>query len=133
MRRWRSAQSFFKFGLVGALATLSHYIIMFAGITIWHMPVFWSFFGATIGAVVGYILNYVYTFESQLPHRRTTWRYGVITVLSILLNTAIFYAIFWIVGLPVLAAQLISTALIFVCNYFAHKNVTFDEGTGCSL
>ncbi|MEO0930993.1 MAG: GtrA family protein [Pseudomonadota bacterium] len=118
---------FLKFGLVGVLATLSHYAVMFAGLALWHVPVFWSFAGAVVGAVVGYLLNYIYTFESNLPHRQTTWRYSVITILSILLNTAIFFALFRLVGLPVLWAQLTSTALVFICNYFAHKNVTFDE------
>ena len=128
MKRRRSVHSFFKFGLVGALATLTHYAVMFSGIMVWHSPVFWSFVGATIGAVVGYSLNYVYTFESQLPHRRTTWRYGAITVLSILLNTAVFYAFFWIVGISVLVAQIISTVLSFIFNYFMHKNMTFGRG-----
>lgn len=119
--------------MAGAVATFSHYVVMFAGLAIWQFPVLWSFLGATTGAVVGYVLNYVYTFESRLPHRRTTWRYAVVTMLSILLNTAIFFVLFGIAGLPALFAQLISTALVFVCNYFAHKHVTFDERIARSL
>ncbi|MEL6682203.1 MAG: GtrA family protein [Pseudomonadota bacterium] len=113
--------------MVGVLATASHYAVMFAGISLFSAPVLWSFIGAVVGAVVGYLLNYLYTFQSSRPHKQTTWRYGVITVLSILLNTAIFYILHRVAGLPVILAQLFSTALVFVCNYLAHKSITFDE------
>lgn len=117
------------FGLVGALATLSHYAAMFTGLMFWDQPVFWSFLGAVLGAGVGYILNYLYTFKSTLPHRHTTRRYAVITLLSILLNTSVFYVLAVPLGLPVLAAQMLSTLLVFMCNFLAHKYITFDERT----
>ncbi|MDX8348565.1 GtrA family protein [Cognatiyoonia sp. IB215446] len=124
-----SAAQFFSFGLVGLIATLSHYCVMFLGLLLLQMPVFWSFAGAVVGAVVGYILNYVYTFQSTQPHRDTFLRYALITIFSILLNTALFFAFFEIFGLPVPVSQLISTGLVFVANYFAHKTITFDIGT----
>ncbi len=124
---------FLKFGTVGVVATLSHYAVMFTGIAFWHVPVFWSFAGAVLGAVVGYVLNYAFTFRSSLPHVQTTLRYGVITVLSILLNTALFFVLSVILGLAVIVAQILSTMIVFICNYWAHKTITFDDKTTPSL
>ena len=128
-----SAGRFLSFGLVGLIATLSHYAVMFLGLLFLQMPVLWSFIGAAVGAVVGYILNYVYTFQSAQPHRETFVRYVIITIFSILLNTALFFVLFAIFDLPVAAAQLTSTALVFIANYAAHKTITFDIGTTKSL
>lgn len=118
---------FIKFGMVGVVATLSHYVLMFTGLAFWDAPVLWSFLGAVTGAIVGYVLNYAFTFKSRLPHAQTTLKYGMITVFSILLNTAVFYVLSQIIGLPVLIAQIVSTVLIFLCNYWVHKNITFHE------
>jgi len=124
-----SVRRFLSFGLVGLIATLSHYSVMFLGLLFLQMPVFWSFAGAAVGAVVGYFLNYVYTFESTQPHRETFFRYALITVLAILLNTALFFVLFAVLDLPVPVAQLISTGLVFIANYAAHKTITFDIRT----
>ena len=120
-------RQFVKFGLVGILATLAHYILMFAGLAFWKAPVFWSFVGACTGAIVGYVLNYTYTFESSRPHTQTTWRYALITALSIAANTAIFFVLTKLTGLYILPAQLLSTLLIFAGNYWLHKQMTFYE------
>lgn len=118
---------FVKFGLVGAVATLTHYTVMFAGLAVWDAPVVWSFLGATAGAITGYILNYTYTFESNRPHTQTTWRYALITVLSIAANTATFFVLSQLAGLDVLLAQVLSTLVVFVANYWLHKQVTFHH------
>jgi putative flippase GtrA len=52
-----------KFGIVGVLATLSHYAVIFSGLFFWDAPVIWSFLGAVTGAVAGYFLNYTPTPE----------------------------------------------------------------------
>lgn len=116
---------FVKFGLVGGLATLAHYTVMFAGLVFWQAPVVWSFVGACTGAIVGYVLNYTYTFESSLPHIQTTWRYALITALSIIANTAIFFVLSQLASLYTLPAQLLSTLIVFAGNYWLHKKVTF--------
>lgn len=118
---------FVKFGLVGGLATLAHYSVMFTGLMFWEAAVVWSFCGALVGALTGYVLNYTYTFQSTLPHSQTTMRYGVITVLSILLNTGVFYVFFSVFSIRLLPAQICSTLIVFLCNYLAHKYITFED------
>lgn len=114
-----------RFGLMGLVATLSHYAVMFIGLMFWQLPTVWSFLGASTGAVVGYLLNYTFTFESDQPHIQTSWRYFVITLLSIFINTSVFFLLSRVVDLDVLIAQLISTIFVFVCNYWLHKHITF--------
>ncbi len=116
-----------KFGLVGLVSTLSHYAVMFTGLAFIDTPVAWSFIGATVGALVGYVLNYRYTFHSTLPHRTTTPRYSVISILSVMLNTALMYVFTGPFALPALPAQILSTGLVFVVNYWAHSTLTFGK------
>ncbi len=116
-----------KFGLAGVLATALHYAVMFAGLLVWDAAVVWSFLGAVCGAILGYVLNYVYTFQSDQPHQQTTWRYAIIVVLSILSNTCLFYVFYRVFGWPVPISQVLSTLIVFLCNYLAHDKITFRK------
>ena len=118
---------FLTFSVVGLMATLAHYAVMFSGQAIWQAPVFWSFVGAATGAVVGYLLNYFITFASTLPHRTTTPRYILVVCLSVLLNAGLIWVLVAQLGVPLLPAQLCVTAMIFVLNFALHSQLTFSR------
>lgn len=119
------AKRILRFTIAGVLATASHYAVMFTGLQLADHPVIWSFVGAAFGSLVGYLINYFVTFKSTVPHGLALFRYFLIVALSIALNTLTIFCLLTFTTMSVLSAQLLSTFIVFVANYFAHSNITF--------
>jgi putative flippase GtrA len=79
------------------------------------------------GGVISYTLNRAHTFDSDRSHFEAGWRFAVVMAVGFSL-TGLFVWIFADrLGLPPMAARVISTGIVFFWNYIAHKLWTFAE------
>ena len=118
----------FKFLGVGIIATLCHYAVLIALVemrVLSAVPA--SALGAFVGAVVGYQLNYRFSFEARTPHADTIPRYLLVAAAALCLNTVWMALLDGKLHLPYLVAQIITTGLVFVFTFTAHRAWTFKN------
>jgi putative flippase GtrA len=72
-----------------------------------------------MSAVYNYILNYRITFGSQQSHWRTAPKFGLVVLIGVAVNTAVFA--FFLLMLPYFAAQVFAIGATLITNYLLHK------------
>jgi putative flippase GtrA len=81
--------------------------------------------GYAVGGLVSYALNRRHTYESSRPHREATWRFAVVAFIGFLLTWFLMHAFtVWLDG-PYLPAQLLTTGVVMLWSFMAHKIWTF--------
>lgn len=88
-----------------------------------------TFFGAIIGGIVNCIINYRFVFKDNDQRKRdVAWRYSVIWVGSILLNTGGTAFFKEVIGLKAYFAMLVTSALVaFGWNYTMQRFFVFKK------
>lgn len=81
--------------------------------------------GSLAGALVNYILQYRYTFCCSLPHSIVVPRYIASISVSWLANLFLFIFLYELVMFPVIASQLLTTALVTLINYYLYQSRVF--------
>lgn len=117
---------FFRYTLVGGIATLVHYIVLVvlvegAGVG----PPLAAALGAAIGAQVGYLGNRSFTFLSHAPHHRAFPRYLLVAAGGALANGSIVWLGTALLDWHYLAAQVLATTLILVGGFALNRTWTF--------
>ncbi len=120
------ARQIASFVLVGLAAAIAHYgaliaLVEAAGLAVVPAPRA----GYVVGGVVSYVLNRMHTFESGRAHREALWRFVVVAAVGFGL-TGLFMAL--LVGhwaIPYLVAQAMTTGIVLVWSFLAHKMWTF--------
>ncbi|MFA6051001.1 MAG: GtrA family protein [Methylobacter sp.] len=117
---------FIAFSLVGVIGTLAHYSILYI-LTEFHgfNPVWASGWGALAGLIVNYVLNYSLTFKSQQSHVQTLPKFTLIASLGLCLNLALMALLTH--HLYYLYAQVVTTAVVLLWNFFANSFWTFQR------
>ncbi|WP_347987154.1 phospholipid carrier-dependent glycosyltransferase [Methylomonas sp. AM2-LC] len=125
---------FLSFALVGILGTLAHYTVLFALVE-WQniQPLSATAYGAIAGLLVNYFLNFKLTFNSGQRHTQTFPKFALIACCGMGFNVA-FMAIL-IPHFYYLYAQIMTTVLVLVWNFFANILWTFkmDKTSETSL
>lgn len=80
-----------------------------------------------IGSLVNYTLQYYWTFQAAGPHKVMLTRYSIVTLITMSLNTALFWAFTEKLGIHYLIAQGLSIGLIIVVNFIINKHYTFAD------
>jgi putative flippase GtrA len=119
-----------KFTLVGAFGTVVHYAILIvlvekAGAG----PVVGSSAGAVAGAFVNYFLNYYFTFRSKRRHIEAIVQFYVVAATGFLLNAIFMWLLANLLGVYYLLAQLITTGLVLLWNFWINRTWTFRSRT----
>jgi putative flippase GtrA len=113
------------FSLVGAIGTLAHYSILYVLVEFYKFnPVAASGWGALAGLLVNYCLNYKLTFKSQQSHAQTFPKFALIASLGLGLNLLLMASLTH--HLYYLYAQVITTAVVLIWNFFANSFWTFQ-------
>jgi putative flippase GtrA len=121
----RMIYNFMAFSLVGVIGTLAHFSILYVLVeAIGFNPVWASGWGALAGLIINYILNYSLTFKSQQPHAQTFPKFALIASLGLCLNLALMALLTR--HLYYLYAQVVSTAIVLIWNFFANSFWTFQ-------
>ncbi|MGO4705546.1 GtrA family protein [Microvirga sp. 2MCAF38] len=122
----RLARQFLAFFSVGIAAAIVHYGLLIglverAGLD----PVTATLVGYVAGGIVSYILNRRHTYASDRPHREATWRFALVAFVGFLL-TWLFMHIFTVtLEGPYLPAQVVTTGIVMLWSFLAHKVWTF--------
>lgn len=80
--------------------------------------------GFVMACVFNYSMQRLWVFRSARSHKAALPRYVGITTAMLMVNTALFTLLYQ-AGVPPLAAQCVTTACVFLLNYFANRHVTF--------
>jgi putative flippase GtrA len=123
-------RQFQRYLIVGALGTGVHLAIL-------ALCVEWLCMGATGGTVAGfigallvsYILNHRWAFDSSRPHASSLWRYALVSVSGLVLNTTMVSAMVNYLQCWYFTAQLSVIWVVPISNFFLNRYWTFGTKT----
>ena len=119
---------FFCFAGVGAIGTISHYLVLIALVRLTDSnPVVASTCGFVIGAFVNYRLNYRWTFRSQKKHGETMIKFFTVAVFGLFLNSGIMVLTTEIYSFHYFISQLFATGIVLLWNFAGNKIWTFKQ------
>lgn len=122
---------FASFAGVGALATATQYVILFAGVQFLDAnPIVASTVGFAASALLNYWLNHRVTFASRLPHSRALPRFALVVTVGLGLTTVFMWIGIDLLDLHYLLAQVGTTCLVLVWNFIASRRWAFYDRTG---
>ncbi len=117
------------FAGVGVVAAVVHYgaligLVEAAGFG----PVPATLLGYVAGGLVSYGLNRRLTYASDRPHREAGWRFALVAGGGFLLTGGFMQVFTGWLGAPYLPAQIVTTGIVLVWSFIAHKLWTFRGG-----
>jgi putative flippase GtrA len=122
----RLARQFTAFFGVGLVAAVVHYGLLIGlveGNGLHPVPA--TLAGYIAGGLVSYVLNRRHTYGSERPHREATWRFTLVALVGFLMTWFLMHAFtVWLEG-PYLPSQVITTVVVMVWSFMAHKAWTF--------
>jgi putative flippase GtrA len=111
---------------VGVLAAIVHYGLLVALVESGAAgPVPATLAGYVGGGVLSYALNRRHTYRSDRPHGEAGWRFAVVAGVGFVLTGVVMHVLTGRLGAPYLPAQLLTTGLVLVWSFSAHKWWTF--------
>jgi putative flippase GtrA len=111
---------------VGVLAAIVHYGLLVALVeTGTAGPVPATLAGYVGGGLLSYALNRRHTYRSDRPHGEAAWRFAVVAGVGFGLTGVAMHVLTGRLGAPYLPAQLLTTGLVLVWSFAAHKWWTF--------
>ncbi|HRJ68782.1 MAG TPA: GtrA family protein [Beijerinckiaceae bacterium] len=121
----RQFAAFFGVGLVAALV---HYSTLVIGVEMVRLkPVPATLAGYVLGGVVSYALNRHHTYASDRPHSEAGWRFAAVAGVGFLLTFGFMHLFVERMGLPYLPMQIVTTGIVLVWSFVAHKIWTFGD------
>ncbi|HVL73952.1 MAG TPA: GtrA family protein [Beijerinckiaceae bacterium] len=125
------ARQFAAFSGVGLAAAIVHYGVLIGLVELGRLdPVPATLAGYVAGGVVSYGMNRRLTYRSDRPHREATWRFAVVAGVGFLLTWGFMHAFTRWLGAPYIPAQLVTTGIVLVWSFLAHKLWTFGRPAG---
>ncbi len=116
------------FGLVGVAAAVAHYGCLIALVERWQWrPVPATLVGYVAGGLVSYYANRWLTFNTNRLHRSALPRFGIVAGVGFGVTWLSMATLVGGFGMPYVLAQLISTAMVMLWSFCAHKIWTFAE------
>jgi putative flippase GtrA len=124
-------RQFSMFVVVGVAAAVVHYGMLIALVEAWGVrPVPATLAGYVAGGIVSYVLNRRHTYRSDRPHEEAGWRFAVVAGVGFVLTSIFMYLLHDLAGLHYLLAQVLTTGVVLVWSFAAHRFWTFGEGKG---
>jgi len=122
-RLTRQFTAFFGVGLAVAVVHYGLLIALVEGADIDPVPA--TLAGYVAGGLLSYWLNRKHTYESDRPHREATWRFALVALVGFLVTWFLMHAFtVWLDG-PYLPSQIITTGVVMLWSFMAHKAWTF--------
>jgi putative flippase GtrA len=113
---------------VGLLAAVAHYGVLIALVEAGGLgPVPATLVGYVAGGIVSYALNRRFTYASDRPHGEAGWRFAVVAAVGFVLTGAFMQVFTDQLGAPYLPAQVVTTGIVLVWSFLAHKLWTFGQ------
>jgi putative flippase GtrA len=119
-------RQFSSFFWIGIIAACVHYGLLIGLVQIAHEPVLPStLIGYTLGGAVSYLLNRRHTFKTGRPHEQSGWRFFVVAGIGFGLTSILMYLFYDLGHVPYLLAQFVTTGILMIWSFTAHKFWTF--------
>jgi putative flippase GtrA len=119
-------RQFSSFFWIGITAACVHYGLLIVLVQIAHQPVLPStLIGYTAGGTVSYLLNRTHTFNMGRPHEESSWRFAVVAGVGFVLTMIFMYLFHDLWRVPYVLAQLVTTGIVMIWSFAAHKFWTF--------
>jgi putative flippase GtrA len=113
---------------VGILAAITHYGTLIGFVETGLMRVIpATLLGYVLGGIVSYALNRMMTFEATRSHAQAGWRFAVVAGVGFGLTWLLMSLIHGRWGVPYLAAQVLTTGVVLVWSFLAHKYWSFGD------
>ncbi|MEZ0169873.1 GtrA family protein [Microvirga sp. TS319] len=119
----RQFAAFFGVGLAAAVVHYGLLILLVEGGGSHPVPA--TLAGYVAGGLVSYGLNRRHTYRSSRPHREATWRFAMVALVGFLLTWFSMHILVEWVGGPYLPAQIVTTGVVMIWSFLAHKAWTF--------
>ncbi|MEW5249520.1 GtrA family protein [Microbulbifer sp. 2201CG32-9] len=118
---------FTGFLAAGGLATGVHWGVMALVVSLTGQPAIATFVGSASGAAANYGLQRQLAFPNAGSHRQTFSRYLLSCVLAWGANLSFFILLNQIMQVTVIAAQLVTTAMVAAMNFVVYKRLVFND------
>ena len=116
------------FGGVGIVAMVCHYGVLIALVEVFHAaPVPATLAGYVAGGLASYWLNRRHTFESDAPHAQAGPRFVLVAAVGFVITWALMHLLTQNLAAPYLPAQVLTTLIVMVWSYAAHRFFTFGK------
>ena len=124
MKLWRQV---IAFTAVGVVAAIVHYGLLAALVEL----LGWAAVPATLagyvgGGIISYGLNRRLTYGSDRPHGEAGWRFAVVAGIGFGLTGLCMALLQGRLGLHYMLAQVLTTGVVLVWSFLAHKLWTFQ-------
>jgi putative flippase GtrA len=124
----REVRQFMAFGGAGIAAAIVHYGTLIGLVQAEVLaPVPATLCGYLGGGLVSYILNRRHTYRSERRHREAVWRFALVAGVGFLLTWAVMDVLVDRWSLPYLPAQFLTTGIVLIWSFSAHKWWTFRK------
>ena len=124
----RLLRQFVAFFGVGVVAALLHYGMLYALVEVFfYDPVSASLAGYVAGGLVSYALNRMLTYQSSRSHLDAGWRFGVVAGVGFMLTWLLMKLFHASWGWHYLLAQIVTTGIVLIWSFFAHKYWSFSD------
>jgi putative flippase GtrA len=111
---------------VGVMAAVVHCGLLIGLVELGGVaPVPATLAGYVGGGILSYLLNRRHTYSSNRPHEEATWRFAAVAFVGFLLTGVLMHGFVDRLGVPYLPAQLVTTGIVLVWSFPAHKLWTF--------
>jgi putative flippase GtrA len=119
---------FFRFLIVGGVATLIQYAVLVGTVERWNWNVVVaSSLGYLLGAIANYLLNYYFTFRSDKRHRVAVMRFAAVAAAGFILNALLIELLAEKLHLPYVLSQVLATVGTLIWNYWANSKWSFGR------
>ena len=116
------------FGGVGVVAVVCHYGVLITLVEVFRAtPVPATLAGFVGGGIVSYLLNRRHTFVSDRAHALAGPRFALVAAVGFCITWGLMHVFTKILSAPYIPAQLVTTLIVMVWSYTAHRFFTFGK------
>lgn len=121
------ARQFTRYLAVGGLGTATHLAILAIAVELFKQSPIVGAIAGFIGALsISYILNHQWAFESQRAHTNSLWRYVVVSLGGLALNTGMMMTLVHYFHWWYFTAQLSVIMIVPISNFLLNRYWTFE-------
>lgn len=124
----RQFAAFFGVGIIAAIVHFGLLIGLVEALGMAAVPA--TLIGYVAGGGVSYALNRAFTYRSTRNHIEAGWRFAIVAGVGFGLTYLLMGLLHDRLGLHYLPSQVITTGLVLVWSFLAHKFWSFREKTG---
>lgn len=125
----RLIRQFAAFFGVGIVAAIVHFGLLIGLVELAKLPAIpATLIGYVAGGVVSYALNRAFTYQSTRNHVDAGWRFAVVAGVGFCLTFLLMGLMHGRLGWHYLVSQVITTGIVLLWSFVAHKFWSFGEG-----